>query len=240
MNGKIALVTGGNRGIGFETCRQLGRLGAVVLLGCRDAAKGAAAAATLRGEGLKAEPLVIDVTDAASIAAARDRVAREHGRLHVLVNNAGGGFDYGQTPLNARTQDVRETLEQNLVGPWAVAQAFLGLLKAAGSARLVNVSSGAGSFGDPAFGAGTGPSVPAYAASKAALNVLTVKLALELKGSGVLVNSVCPGFTATRPGLSEMGARPVAEGAASVVWAAALPDGGPSGGFFRDGKAIPW
>jgi NAD(P)-dependent dehydrogenase (short-subunit alcohol dehydrogenase family) len=131
-------------------------------------------------------------------------------------------------------------LDTNLFGVWRVTQAFLELLRGSGRGRIVNVSSGAGSHGEPQFGLSSGPTAASYAVSKAALNALNSKLAAELDGSGVLVNAVDPGLTATAPGMEAMGARPVHEGAASVVWAATLPDDGPTGGFFRDGKPLPW
>jgi NAD(P)-dependent dehydrogenase (short-subunit alcohol dehydrogenase family) len=131
-------------------------------------------------------------------------------------------------------------METNLFGAWRTTQALLPLLRRSRRGRIVNVSSGAGSHGDPRFGLAAGPGMTSYAVSKAALNALTVKLALELGEDGILVNAVCPGLTATAPGMEAMGARPVAEGAASVVWAATLPANGPTGGLFRDGRALPW
>ena len=118
---------------------------------------------------------------------------------------------------------------------------FLPLIRRSGHGRIVNVSSGAGSHGDPQFGLTTNRgSAASYGISKAAINALTAKLAAELEGTGVLVNAVCPGLTATAPGMEAMGARPISEGAASVVWGAVIPDGGPTGGFFRDGEPLPW
>jgi NAD(P)-dependent dehydrogenase (short-subunit alcohol dehydrogenase family) len=132
-------------------------------------------------------------------------------------------------------------MEVNLFGVWRTCQAFLSLLRKSRGARIVNVSSGGGSHGDSQFGLATANNMgPSYGVSKAALNALTVTLAEELKGSGILVNAVCPGFTATFPGAEDMGARPVSAGAAGVVWAATLPDAGPTGGFFRDGQQLPW
>jgi len=132
-------------------------------------------------------------------------------------------------------------MDATLFGGWRVTQALVPLLKKSEHGRVVNVSSGAGSHGDAAFGLTTKNSMgPAYAVAKAAVNALTVTFANELRPANVLVNAVCPGFTATFPGGESMGARPVADGAASVVWAAVLGDDGPSGGFFRDGKPLPW
>jgi NAD(P)-dependent dehydrogenase (short-subunit alcohol dehydrogenase family) len=132
-------------------------------------------------------------------------------------------------------------MESTLFGAWRVSQAFLPMLRRSRAGRIVNVSSGAGSHGDPAFGlASRNPMGASYAVSKAALNALTTSLARELAGSNVLVNAVCPGLTATFPGAAKMGARPVPDGAAGIVWAATLPAGGPTGLFFRDGAALPW
>lgn len=240
LKGRVALVTGANRGLGFETCRQLARAGATVILTARTVVKGEEATLGLAQEGLDTEFLRLDATDKESIAAAAAKVERGHGRLDLLINNAGGFYDQDQTAGRVDLGFARLVFELNLFGPWATTQAFLPLLRKSDRARVVMVSSGAGAHGDPDFGMGASASTPAYSTSKAALNALTVKLAAALKRDGILVNAVCPGFCATHPGMAEMGARPVAEGAAGIVWAAALPDGGPTGGFFRDGAAIAW
>lgn len=224
----LALVTGANRGIGFEVCRQLAGRGMRVLLAARDPAKGEAAAAVLIGEGLEVEPLELDVTDEARIGALRAPLSR----VDVLINNAGVDYDDDQTVLSADLRRVRATFETNVFGAWAMAQATGTSMRERGWGRIVNVSSGAGSL------ASMGPGTPGYSASKAALNALTRLLASELRGTGVLVNSVCPGWVATDMGGA--GGRPVRDGAASVVWAAMLPDDGPTGGFFRDGRPVAW
>jgi NAD(P)-dependent dehydrogenase (short-subunit alcohol dehydrogenase family) len=239
LEGRVALVTGGNRGIGFEVCRQLAGCGAQVILTARDAEKGTEAAKSLEKEGLVSF-VTLDVVDAASISGAVKKVEVSFGRLDVLVNNAGGFYDMDQTASRADLGRVRETLELNLLGPWLVTQAFLPLLRKSAHARIVMVSSAAGSHGHPHSGLGLNATVPAYGASKAALNALTAKFAVELEDAKIPVNAVCPGFTATKPGMAERGARPVADGAAGVTWACCLPDDGPTGGFFRDGKRIPW
>jgi len=238
---KIALVTGANRGIGFEVVRQLAKKGITVLLGSRDLPKGLEAQKALEKEGLSVLVQPLEIRDPQSIRQLADALQAKFGRLDILVNNAGAHYDYGVTPLATDLNYFRQALENNLLGAWATTQALMPLLRKSPSARVVNVSSGAGSYGDPSFGLGTmGGGVASYGLSKLALNGLTVKLAAELKDSKILVNAVCPGFTATYPGAKENGARPVEEGAASVVWAALIPDDGPTGGFFRDGKAIPW
>jgi NAD(P)-dependent dehydrogenase (short-subunit alcohol dehydrogenase family) len=229
---RIALVTGANRGIGFEVCRQLATEGFLVLLTARDARKAKAAADALSRAG-RVEPLALDVADANSIAKAAAEVARRHGQLDILINNAGINYDTWETVENADINGtVMETITTNLLGPWRVCQAFLPLLRKSRAGRIVNVSSESGSLAHM----GAGP--PAYQVTKSALNALTRTLAGELLGSHILVNSVCPGWVATDMGGT--GGRPVAEGAAGIVWAATLPDDGPSGGFFRDGKPLPW
>jgi NAD(P)-dependent dehydrogenase (short-subunit alcohol dehydrogenase family) len=163
------------------------------------------------------------------------------GRLDVLVNNAAAYVDWSETALSADLEAAHEVLETNLFGAWRTCQVFLPLIQHSEHGRIVNVSSGAGSHGDLRFGLATNRgSVSSYGISKAALNALTTKLAAELEGTGILVNAACPGLTATAPGMESMGARPIPEGAASVVWAATLPDDGPTGGFFRDGEPLPW
>ncbi|TGP20203.1 MULTISPECIES: SDR family NAD(P)-dependent oxidoreductase [unclassified Mesorhizobium] len=228
-NGKVALITGGNRGIGLETARQLAELGFTALIGVRDLAKGEAAARTLGGS-VKAIALDVAAPDAAAHATAE--VERRFGRLDVLVNNAAIHYDPSARALGPDWTVIREAFETNVFGAWRVAVAFAPLLGASGHGRLVNVSSEGGSL------ASMGAGAPAYSTSKATLNALTRILAAELRSTGVLVNSICPGWVATDMG--GPGGRPVAQGAAGIVWAATLPDDGPTGGFFRDGKRLPW
>jgi NAD(P)-dependent dehydrogenase (short-subunit alcohol dehydrogenase family) len=229
---RIALVTGANRGIGFEVCRQLADYGYVVLLAARDAAKADAAAEKL--EAGTVEPLLLDVADAASIEKAAQAVASRFGHLDVLVNNAGINYDTWETAENADIDGtVQETIATNLLGPWRVCEAFLRLLRKSRAARIVNVSSESGSL------AHMEAAPPAYQVTKAALNALTRTLAGELRSAGILVNAVCPGWVATDMG-GAGAPRSVAEGAAGIVWAARLRDSGPTGGFFRDGKPLPW
>ena len=224
----IAPVTGGNRGIGLEVCRQLAQNRMCVLLGVRDLAKGEKAAREMAYGGLDVEAVALDVTDAASIRALGDQL----GAVDVLINNAGVNYDTDQTVVSADLARVKHLFETNLFGAWAMARAVAPGMRRRRWGRIVNVSSSAGSLADM----GRGP--PGYSASKAALNALTRLLAGELAGTGVLVNSVRPGWVATDMG--GRGGRLVHGGAASVVWAATLPDGGPTGGFFRDGRPLPW
>lgn len=228
----IALVTGANRGIGLEVCRQLAQRGYTVLLGSRDLVKGQAAAVRLKRQGLEVLPHQLDVTDGGSIEQVRTQVESAFGRLDVLVNNAAILYDTWQRVLTADLAVVREALETNTLGVWQMCQVFVPLLRRSPHGRIVNVSSEAGSLASMDGG------TPAYNLSKVALNALTRMLAVELRGSRILVNAVCPGWAATDMGGA--GGRPVAEGAASVLWAVTLPDGGPTGGFFRDGKPLPW
>ncbi|QEH32385.1 3-oxoacyl-[acyl-carrier-protein] reductase FabG [Aquisphaera giovannonii] len=239
----VALVTGAGReqGLGFEVCRQLARGGATVILTARDRGKAERAAAKLAGDGT-VHGMALDVDDDASVLAAAEDVAQRFGSLTALIHNAVGGFDVRTPTADATIADAKAAMETTLFGAWRLIRAFAPLLVRSGRGRIVNVSSEAGSFGS-AKGLGSeeyAQAIATYAVAKAALNALTLKFAAALKGQGVLVNAVCPGFTATHPGLAEMGARPVPEGAAGVVWAATLPDDGPTGGFFRDGRRLPW
>src|SRR5947209_2157332 len=230
---RIALVTGGSRGIGLEVCRQLATRCLIVLLTARDSAKAQAAARKL-GEGGTVEPVALNVADPRSIEQAAAAVKRRYDHLDVLINNAGINYDTWETVENADIDGtVMETISTNLLGPWRVCQAFLPLLRNSRAARIVNVSSESGSLASM----GAGP--PAYQVTKAALNAMTRTLAAELRSAHILVNSVCPGWVTTDMG-GPGAPRKVAEGAASIIWAATLPDNGTTGGFFRDGKPLPW
>ncbi len=225
---RIALVTGANRGIGREVALQLSRdHGLHVLLAARDLAKGEEAARSIPN----ATALQLDVSDTASVARAFKRIGRDFGRLNVLVNNAGVDYDTDQRASTADLARVRRAFDTNLFGAWDVAIAAAPLLRKGESARLVNVSSGAGAL------SGMDGGTPGYGVAKAALNALTLKLADELRRDRILVNAICPGWVATDMG---GGGRPIPEGAKGVVWAATLPDDGPTGGFFRDGRQIEW
>lgn len=240
---RIAVVTGAGKssGIGYEVCRQLANADMTVVLTGRDGAAVEGRTRELKAQGLDVLGRAVDVTSASSVASLSAFLADSFGRVDVLVNNAAATSTYGEQPSTADLERARESMDATLFGGWRVTQALVPLLKKSAHGRVVNVSSGAGSHGDPAFGLTTKNAMgPAYAVAKAAVNALTVTFANELRPANVLVNAVCPGFTATFPGGESMGARPVADGAASVVWAALLGDDGPSGGFFRDGKPLPW
>jgi len=231
---RIALVTGGNRGIGFEICRQLARHGLSVVLTARDASKGKAAAKGLQDEGLAVEFHRLDVTSCRSIRACVAAVAGRRGRIDVLVNNAGVMIDpRGSRFLDSKLDTYRDTLETNLYGPLQLAQAVVPLMKASRYGRIVNVSSGQGQLSE--MGAGT----PAYRISKTALNALTRIVAAEFHGSNILVNSMCPGWVRTAMGGDGAPLTPE-QGADTALWLATLPDDGPTGGFFRDRQPIAW
>jgi NAD(P)-dependent dehydrogenase (short-subunit alcohol dehydrogenase family) len=236
----IALVTGAGHGIGLEVCRQLAEQGWTVVLTARGLDRAREAAAALGDVEGKIHPRALDVSVDASPRALAADLGWALGRLDVLINNAASPGDWSETAGTADLRAAHAAFEANLFGPWRVIQAFLPLLRRSRRGRIVNVSSGAASHQDPQFGLTTTPGAASYAASKAALNALTVKLALELLEDRILVNAVCPGLTATAPGMEEIGARPVEEGAASVVWAATLDGDGPTGGLFRDGQPLGW
>lgn len=227
---RTALVTGGNRGIGLAVCRALAERGLHVIVATRDAAAGEETAQTLRAGGFSAEAVQVDVADPESIARCVASVKKARVHVDVLVNNAG---IYPQGPIrSASLRDVRETMETHYFGALALIQAFLPAMERKGYGRIVNVSSGSGSFGEGLEGPG------AYCISKAAMNALTHKLAEEVTGD-VKVNTLCPGWVRTRMG-GRAADRSPEEGADTIVWLATLPKSGPNGGYFRDRKRIPW
>jgi NAD(P)-dependent dehydrogenase (short-subunit alcohol dehydrogenase family) len=236
MEGTTALITGAARGIGRAVARQLAEDGATVYISARDPVAAAALAGDVRalGSGL-------DVAQEASVRAAAESFEREPGRLDVLISNAAAHLDWTETATGADLAEAERVLQTNLFGAWRMTRAFLPLLRRSHHPRVVIVSSGPGSHGDRQFGLTVrGGAAASYGISKAALNALVSTLAAELADTPVIVNAVCPGLTATWPGAEAMGARPIEDGAASVAWAARLPDDGPRGGFFRDGHPLPW
>jgi NAD(P)-dependent dehydrogenase (short-subunit alcohol dehydrogenase family) len=233
QNDIVAVVTGGNRGIGFEIARQLGRRGARVVLTARDRKAGEAAAAKLRDEGLKVQSLPLDVTDAASAAALAQALEREFGRLDVLVNNAGIMSKADAPALEVDAEVVRELLETNTLGPLRVAQALAPLLRKSDRGRIVNMSSGMGAL------EGNDGGWAAYRLSKTALNGVTAVLAAELKPDRIAVNSMCPGWVRTDMG-GPNATRDVAAGADTAVWLALDAPQSLTGKFVRDRKVIPW
>ncbi len=237
---KIALITGANKGIGKEIARQLGASGMTVLIGARDAARGKEAADELKIGGADACPILVDVTDQAGIDAAAAQVEQDYGRLDVLVNNAGIALDAG--PASTLELDtLRRTYETNVFGVFSVTKAFLPLLQKSEAGRIVNMSSGLGSLtqnSDPnSEYAAVKPL--AYNSSKAALNMMTVIFAAELKDTAIKVNAADPGYTATDLN-QHRGPRTVAQGATIAVRLATLPEDGPTGGYFDENGVVPW
>jgi NAD(P)-dependent dehydrogenase (short-subunit alcohol dehydrogenase family) len=230
-NQKTALVTGANKGIGFEVVRELARLRLRVFLGARNAKAGRAAAEKLGSEG-DVTFLEIDVSDADSIRRAAEEFTGHANRLDVLVNNAGILLDEDKSALTITTEIFEKTLRTNTLGPWLVAQAFVPLLKKSPAPRIVNVSSSGGQLEDGADGW-----APGYCVSKTALNGVTVQLAAALPKFAV--NSVCPGWVRTDMG-GENATRSVGEGAATIVWLATDAPQDLTGKFVKDRKVIPW
>jgi NAD(P)-dependent dehydrogenase (short-subunit alcohol dehydrogenase family) len=234
---KVALITGANKGLGFEIARQLGQQGVTVVLGARDNAKAEEAAKKLKAEGVDAHAVKLDVTKEADVAALPAFFESKFGRLDILVNNAGVMLDFGGV-----TRDTfRQTYETNVIAPYFITQALLPLLKAGPAGRIVNHSSVMGSMtaiGDPNR---IPPewALPAYCSSKAALNMLTVTTARTLEGTNVKVNSAHPGWVKTDMG-SDQAPMEIIDGAKTAVALALLPDDGPTGGFFHMGENLPW
>ncbi len=230
---RIALVTGGNRGIGLEICRQLAKLGIRVLLGSRDSAKGAVAAEELVAAKLQVETRELDVADDQSILDCMDWIRRDVGRLDILVNNAGIMVEEEDAEPGEELRIVRETMQTNVYGPLLLSRLAIPIMKSRRYGRIVNLSSGMGQLTE------MGGGYIAYRMSKAGINVVTRVLAAEAEGMGVLVNSADPGWVKTDMG-GRGGNRTVYKGAETPIWLATVPEGGPTGGFFRDRKAIPW
>lgn len=233
MNKKIALVTGGNRGIGLEICRQLARQGIHVILTSRDETKGLAAHNELVASGSDVAFHQLDVTDGDSIQRLAQWVSTTYGQLHILVNNAGIYIDRQHSLLSVEMDVMRRTIETNTFGPLLMCQTFIPLMKQVGYGRVVNVSSGIGELSE------LGSGHPAYRTSKVMLNVHTRILAGELRNTGILVNAMCPGWVRTDMG-GAGATRSVEEGADTAVWLAMLPENGPTGKFFRDRREILW
>jgi len=227
---RVALVTGANRGLGLETCRQLASLGLRIILTSRDPAKGRSAATRL-GDGVVFYPL--DVADPEHVQRVQQFVLAEFGRLDVLVNNAGVNLDKGINTLTLPEKIFRDTLDINLIGAFRMCQAFIPMMKEHGYGRVVNVSSHLGSLAEMK---GHNAS---YRISKAGLNALTRVLADEVKEYNIKVNSAHPGWVRTDMG-GPQAPRSIDKGVDTIVWLATLEDDGPSGGFFQDRKPVPW
>ena len=237
---RVAVVTGGNRGIGLEICRQLADKGFVVVLTSRDEKKGLAACQQFEKEELPVRYCQLDVDHASSIEQFSRFMEKEFGRCDVLVNNAGIFLDRSgkkdtevSSVFDVSADILRKTMETNVYGPLLLSQALVPLMKKYKHGRIINLSSGLGQLSDMTGG------YTGYRLSKTALNALTRILSAELKSANILVNSMCPGWVRTEMGGANA-TRSVEEGADTAVWLAMLPDDGPTGKFFRDRKEIPW
>lgn len=237
MRQSIALVSGGNRGIGKEICKQLAEKGMLVLLGCRDRAQGEAAAAEIHEQvGGEIEVLELDVSSAESIQAVAEQIKSKYGRLDVLVNNAGVFLDKQKdenSVFKVSVDTIQQTLQTNLYGPLQLIQQLVPLMQKQSYGRIVNLSSGMGQLND--MGGGS----TAYRISKTSLNALTKIVHAELKSDQIKINSVCPGWVKTDMG-GENAKRSVTQGADTAVWLATLNANGPNGGFFRDRQLLDW
>jgi NAD(P)-dependent dehydrogenase (short-subunit alcohol dehydrogenase family) len=239
---RIALVTGANKGIGFETARQLAEKDITVLLGARDEKRGLEATEKLKKTGLDVQFLRLDVNDPTSQDDAAKFIADKFGKLDILVNNAGVARDFGVPASKGTAEQWRETFDTNLFSLISLTQKLLPLIKKSDAGRVVNLSSILGSLtlnSDPNSTLGDSNSTTAYHASKAALNMFTVHLANELKNTPVKVNAAHPGWVKTDMG-GEAAPLGVEEGAKTSVWLATLPKDGPTGGYFHNGEALPW
>jgi NAD(P)-dependent dehydrogenase (short-subunit alcohol dehydrogenase family) len=236
----IALITGANKGIGYEIAAGLGALGWSVGVGARDETRRETAVAKLRAAGIDAFGVPLDVTDDASVAAAATLIDERSGRLDVLVNNAGVTGGRPQEPTIVDLAIVRTAVETNVIGVIRVTNAMLPLLRRSASPRIVNMSSSVGSLTRQTTpGAETGPISVAYAPSKTMLNAVTIQYAKELRDTNILINAGCPGYTATDLN-GFRGVRTPEQGAAIAIRLATLPDDGPTGGFFEDAGVVPW
>jgi NAD(P)-dependent dehydrogenase (short-subunit alcohol dehydrogenase family) len=240
---KIVLITGGNKGIGLETARQLGKLGFTILLGSRDEARGQEATATLTAENINAKAITLNITDLDTIQSAVKQIDDQYGALDVLINNAGVCLERGLPPSQLELTVLRNTYETNVFGSFSVTKALLPLIKKSPAGRIVNLSSGLASlteYNNPESDAEKyGVNLLAYMSSKTAVNALTVLFAKELKDTPIKINSADPGYTATDLN-GHTGYRTVEQGASIVVKLATLPNDGPNGGFFDENGVIPW
>ncbi len=230
---KIAVVTGGNKGIGFGICRALAKQGVQTILTARDISRGEIAKEQLQKEALEIISHPLDVTDRRSIDSLARFLTKEFGQLDILINNAAIRKDAGMMGMDVPIEIVREMMETNLYGPLMMCQALAPLLKKSSAGRIVNVSSGMGSL------ANMGGGSPAYRITKTALNAMTKLLANEFRGTGVLVNCCHPGWVRTDMG-GRGASKSIDEGADTPVWLALLPKDGPTGGYFQDRKPMPW
>jgi NAD(P)-dependent dehydrogenase (short-subunit alcohol dehydrogenase family) len=233
MKEKVAVVTGGNRGIGLEICRQLSQLNFTVILTSRDEQKGLQAVKELNKQEKAVRHFLLDVTSPTQILALRDFLETEYGRCDVLVNNAGIFLDKEGSFFKTELTTIRSTMETNVYGPVLLCQALVPLMKKNNYGRIINISSGLGQLSD------MGGDYTAYRFSKTTINAVTRIVASELSGTNILINSMCPGWVKTDMGGSEA-PRSVKEGADTAIFLATLPDNGPTGKIFRDRKEVSW
>lgn len=238
---KIVLITGGNKGIGFETARQLGKMGYEILLGSRNEKRGLEAVTLLEKENIKAKTVGLDVTNPNSIFSTVERIEQEYGLLDILINNAGVFLEGDITQSELDLSVLKSTYETNVFGVFSVTKAMLPLLRKSSSGRIVNLSSGLGSLALNTDSKSEFYNVNtlAYNSSKTAVNALTVFFAKELSDSPIKINSVCPGFTATDLN-DNSGYRSVEQAASIVVKLATINNDGPTGGFFDEDGVVPW
>ncbi|MCZ8156582.1 MAG: SDR family oxidoreductase [Leptospira sp.] len=229
---RIALVTGANRGIGKEVALELAHAGAYVIVGARNEEEGEETRDLILKNGGRAEHFPLDVSKEKSVLALSDLIEGTHGRLDILVNNAGIFIDKGEF-VNTTMEELNATLQTNVAGPFRLTQLFLPRMIQNNYGRIVNVSSGMGQLSD------MGSGYPAYRISKTAINAITRISAQEAVGKNIKVNSVCPGWVKTDMG-GPNASRSIEKGAETIIWAALLPDDGPTGKFFRDKKEIEW
>ncbi len=235
-NDLVAVVTGASRGLGLAVSEGLARMHYTVIMAVRNPSGAMSTIDSLKSKGLDVTAAELDVSDEESIKDFSDYISQTSGRCDVLINNAGIFIDDTKasgSPLTSSIHIIRETMNTNTYGPLMLIQKIVPLMKKNRYGRIVNVSSGMGSFAEMDRG------YIAYRISKAALNVITRLTAAETEGTGILINSVCPGWVRTDMG-GAGAERSIAEGIKGIIWAATLPEGGPSGGFFRDGKSISW
>ncbi|MGB4772914.1 MAG: SDR family NAD(P)-dependent oxidoreductase [Chitinophagaceae bacterium] len=239
----IVLITGVSReeGIGYGLAKEMVARNFRVIIAARDLDKAKKLAERLASEQASVSAEQVDITSESSVEHLSSSVEEKFGKLDILINNAGGHLDYMTGPLESDFQVVKDALDTNLFGTWRMIKHMHALLKKSKHPRIVNISSGAGSFSHPIFGMAVHPALlTAYGLSKLALNGLTVQLARQLKNDHIIINAVNPGFVATAEGMEALGARSVSDSIQGIVWAATLPDDGPSGKFFEDGQEISW
>jgi NAD(P)-dependent dehydrogenase (short-subunit alcohol dehydrogenase family) len=242
-NKSIVLITGVSReeGIGFGLAKEMMQRGFEVIITARDLEKAETLAKKIATTDNTVTAEQMDITNDVSVAKLAEFIRTRFGTLDILINNAGGHLDYMVQPLDVDFEVTKQAFDTNLFGTWRVIKRMYPLLKQSKHPRIVNISSGAGSFTHPVFGLPIHPALlTSYGLSKLALNGLTVQLARQLKADHILINAVNPGFVATAEGMESMGARTVADSVDGIIWAATLPDAGPTGGFFEDKKILNW